>query len=82
MKFELISRYWDPIEGELFDYLKPYCEIEGNKLFLDIKYLSELKPILYNIPKDIYKDESGWKPDEVIIDFENSTITLRDWYIE
>ena len=83
MKFQLESRVFE-LDGEnnaLFNYLSKYCTFENNKLYIDINYISELRPILDGISEDFYNG-CGWKSNEILIDFEYNIITLRDGYIE
>lgn len=68
---------------EMFNVLKPFCEVEENDLYIDVEHISKLQTII-NVLKnhpELYK-EMGWEPEELLIDFSHRSITLRDSYLE
>lgn len=80
-KLEAASCYSWEENKELYDILVPFCEVEGENLILDIKYISELKCLLSAISSKNYKCD--WDSiDSFIIDFSNNIISLYDNYIE
>lgn len=84
MRFKLISAAsceWCD-NPKLYEAVKPFCEVEGDNLFIDAKYICELKTFLFSLSDDLYENTYGWKPSEVIIDFKYNEVTLRDYYIE
>lgn len=50
------------------------------RLYISSLEISDIEMILKSIPEDAYFDWVGWKPDEVILDFTEKTITLNDYF--
>lgn len=84
MRFKLRSAFaydWRD-NPKLYEVVKPFCEVEGDKLFIDVRHICELKTLLFSLSEDLYENTYGWIPTEVIIDFKYNEVILKDYYLE
>lgn len=89
--FEIKSTllYWDDKDANqiveaLLKHPKVWKESDefNTYLYIGNPELSDLEELLNLIPKEAYNDLCGWSPTSLIIDSEDSTITLYDYYRE
>ena len=90
MKFELCSVYsptWEYIP-KIKEYLLTLDSYsftitkEENLIYIEREKLIELDLLLTLIPEELYDDTDGWKPESLIIDFNNKVICLHDYYLD
>ena len=96
-EFELVSACgsdWDYL-SKLRDFLLNLPNINKNitvtkkedpyreyHLYIRFTSFDDLDFLIHSIPEEIYDNSYGWKPDELVIDFLNKQIWLRDYYLE
>lgn len=81
--------YWDDKDASqiveaLLKHPKVWKESDefNTHLYIENPELSNLEELLNLIPKEAYNDLNGWFPTSLVIDFEDSTIVLYDYYRE
>lgn len=51
-------------------------------LYITFSTFEDLEYVIEHIPEEAYDDISGWIPTDMLIDFKNKEIYLRDYYLE
>lgn len=57
-------------------------EFGYNVLYITFSTFEDLEYVIEHIPEEAYDDTSGWVPTDMLIDFKNKEMYLRDYYLE
>ena len=89
-KIESTLLYWDDKDAsQIVEALLKHPKVGKDNdeyntyLYIENPEFSDLEELLKLIPKEAYENlDYGWYPTKFIIDFEDNTITLYDFYRE
>ena len=57
-------------------------EFGYNVLYITFSTFEDLEYVIEHIPEEVYEDISGWVPTDMLIDFKDKEIYLKDYYLE